>query len=117
MLTRLEASAPIDSILKELELGSKCLTEDEVAIVKDLAESQQVIEVDAIAVRRRNVTVSKSEKIFEYVLKTLTEKTGAISQELLTSVTDKIESRTKKGICGVARYLEAPNIFESSLHS
>ena len=37
--------------------------------MKDLAESLEIIEVGATAFCRRDVTVSKSEKIFEYVLK------------------------------------------------
>ena len=65
----------------------------------------------------RDVTVSKSEKIFEYVLKKLTEEKGAILQELLTTVTDRIQSGRSKGICGLVRYLEAPNICEPSLGS
>ena len=49
MLTQfLEIKAPIANTLKELNLESKCLTEDEVA-----------------AVCRRDITVPKSEKIFE----------------------------------------------------
>lgn len=118
MLTRfLEARAPLDNTLKELDLGSKCLTDDEVAVVKDLAESLEIIEVGATALCRRDVTVSKSEKIFEYVLKKLTEETGAISQELLTAVTDRVESRRNKGICGLVRYLEAPNSYEQVVES
>ena len=84
MLTRfLKARAPIDNTLKEPELGCKCLTEDEVAVVRDFAKSLEIIEVGATTLCRRDVTVSKSEKIFEYVLKKLTEETGGISQELL----------------------------------
>ena len=50
MLTRfLEAKAPIDNTLKELDLGSKCLTGDEVAVVKDWSESLEIIEVGATA--------------------------------------------------------------------
>ena len=109
MLTRfLEIKASIDYILKELNLGSKCLTEDEVAAVKDLSESLELIEVGATALCRRDITVSKSEKIFEYVLKKLAEETGlgAISQKLLATVTDKIESRRNKKICGLVKNLE-----------
>ena len=113
MLTRfLEIKAPIDNTLNELDLESKCLTEDEVAVVKDLSESLEIIEVGATALCRRDITVSKSEKIFEYVLKKLAEETGAISQELLATVTDRIESRRNKGICGLVRYLENPNSYE-----
>ena len=83
-----EARRPIDNTLKELEPGSKCLTEDEVAVVKDLAKSLRMTEVGASALCRRDVTVSKSEEILEYVLKKLTEETGAISQKLLTAFTD-----------------------------
>ena len=39
----LEARVPIDNTLKELELGSKYLADDEVAVVKDLAESLEII--------------------------------------------------------------------------
>ena len=50
MLTRfLEIRSPIDNTLKELDLGSKCLTEDEVAVVKDLSESLEIIEVGGTA--------------------------------------------------------------------
>ena len=60
MLTRfLEARASIDNTLKELVLASKCLTEDEVAIVKDLAESLETIEVGATALCRRDVTFQR----------------------------------------------------------
>ena len=51
--------------------GSKCLTEEKTVVVKDLAESLEIIEVGATALCRRDVTVSKSEKIFDYVLKKL----------------------------------------------
>ena len=61
----LETRAPIDNTLKELELGSKCLTKDEDAVVKDLAKSLEIIEVGATAFCKRYVTVSKSEKIFD----------------------------------------------------
>ena len=89
MLTRFfEVGRPIDNTLKELELGSKCLTEDEVAVVKGLAKSLQMTEVGASALCRRDVTVSKSEEILEYVLKKLTEETAVISQKLLTAFTD-----------------------------
>jgi len=118
MFTRfLEAKAPIDNALKELDLGSKCLTEDEAAVVKDFSESLEIIEVGVTALCRRDITVSKSEKIFEYVLKKLAEETGAISQELLTAVTDRIEARRNKGICGLVRYLEAPNSNEQLVES
>ena len=74
MLKRfLVAKGPIENTLKELDLGSKCLTGDEVAVVKDLSESLKIIEVGAIALCRHGVTVLKSEKIFEYVFKKLTE--------------------------------------------
>ena len=44
IMTRfLEARVPIDNTLKELELGSKYLADDEVAVVKDLAESLEII--------------------------------------------------------------------------
>ena len=43
------SQAPIDNTLKELELGSKCLTKNEVAVVKDLAESLEIINDSAIA--------------------------------------------------------------------
>ena len=113
MLSRLlEARVLTDNKLKELKLGSKCLTEDEVAVVKDLVESLEIIEVVATAFCRRDVTISKSEKIFKYVIKKLTEETGTISQEWLTAVTDRIESRKNKGICSLVRYLEAANIYE-----
>ena len=117
MLTRfLEIKGPIDNILKELDLGSKCLT-DEVAVVKDLSESLEIIEVGATALCRRDITVSKSEKIFEYVLKKLAEETGAISQKLLATVTDRIKSRRNKGICGLVRYLENPDSYEQVVES
>jgi len=85
--------------------------------VKDLSESLEIIEVGATALCKRDVTVSKSEKIFEYVLKKLAEETEAISQELLTAVTDRIESRRNKGICVLVRYLEAPNSYEQVVTS
>ena len=89
--------------------------------MKDVAESLVIIEVGATALCRRDFTVSKSEKIFEYILKELTKKIGAISQELLTAATDKTESMGNKGISGLLRYLEAPKIYrlvvESSLLS
>ena len=76
MLTRfLEIKTPIDNTLKELNLGSKCLTEVEVAVVKDLSECLEIIEVGAIPLCRRDITVSKNEKVFEYVLKKLEEET------------------------------------------
>ena len=65
----------------------------------------------------RDVTVSKSEKIFECVLKKLTDETGAILQELLTAVTDRIESRRNKEICGLVKYVEARNIYEQVVES
>ena len=118
MLTQfLEARAPIDNRLKELKLGSKCLTEDEVAVAKNLAESLEIIEVGATALDRRDVTVSKSKKIFEYVHKKLTEETEANSQGLLTAITDRIESRRNKEICGLVRYVKAPNIYEKVVES
>ena len=50
MLTQfLEIKTPIDNTLKEFNLESKCLTEDEVAVVKDLSESREIIEVGATA--------------------------------------------------------------------
>ena len=46
MLTRfLEIKAPIDNTLNELDLGSKCLTEEEVAVAKDLSEILEIIVV------------------------------------------------------------------------
>ena len=79
MLTRLlEARVLIDNTLKELKLGSKCLTQGEVRVVKHLAESLEIIEVSATALCGHDVTVSKSEKIFEYVFKKLTNETEAI---------------------------------------
>ena len=56
-------------------------------------------------------------QIFEYVLKKLTKETVAILQELLTAVTDRIESRRNKGICGFVRYLEGPNNYEQVVKS
>ena len=53
--------------------------------MKDLSESLEITEVGATALGRRDVTGSKSEKIFEYVLKKLSEETGAISQKLLAA--------------------------------
>ena len=38
-------------------------------------------------------------------------------QELLTAVTDRIESRRNKGICGLVRHLEAPNIYKQMVES
>ena len=61
---------------------------------------------------RRDITVLKSEKIFEYVLKKLAEETGTISQKLLATITDRIESRRNKGICDLVRYLENPNSYD-----
>ena len=64
MLTQfLEARKPIDNTLKGLELGSKYLTEEEIAVVKDLLESLEIIKVGATALCGRDVTVSKSEKM------------------------------------------------------
>ena len=118
MLTRfLEIKAPIDNTLNEFDLGSKSLTEDEVAVAKDLSESLEIIEVGATALCRWDITVSKSEKIFEYVLKKLAEETGAILRKLLATVTSKIESRRNKGICGLVRYLENPNSYEQVVES
>ena len=118
MFTRfLELKAPVDNTLKELDLGSKCLTGDEVAVVKDWSESLEIIEVGATALCRGDVTVSKSEKIFEYVLKKLAEETGAISQELLATVTDRTESRRNKEICGLVGYMENPNNYEQVVES
>ena len=118
MLTQfLEAKAPIDNTLKELDLGSKCFTRDEIAVVKDWSESLEIIEVDATALCRRDVTVSKNEKIFEYVIKKLAEETGAISQKLLGTVTDRIESRRNKEICGLVRYIENPNSYKQVVES
>ena len=118
MLTQfLKPKAPIDNTLKELDLGSRCLTGDEVVVVKDLSESLEIIEVGATALCRSDVTVSKSEKIFEYVLKKLAEETGAIWQELLATITDRIESRRNKVICGLVRYIENPNNYEQVVES
>ena len=117
MFTRfLEIRSPIDNTLKELNLGSKCLTEDEVAVVKDLSESLEIIEVGVTALCRRDIIVSKSEKIFEYVLKKLAEETGTISQKLLATVTDRIESRNK-GICSLVSNLENPDSYEQVVES
>ena len=75
LLTRfLEIRSPIDNTLKELDLGSKCLTEVEIAVVKDLSESLEIIGVGGTALCRRDITISKSEKIFEYVLTKLAEQ-------------------------------------------
>ena len=118
MLTRfLEIRSPIDNTLKELNLGSKCLTEDEVAVVKDLSESLEIIEVGGTALCRRDITISKSEKIFEYVLKKLAEETGTISQKLLATITDRIESRRNKEVCGLVRYLENPDSYDQVVES
>ena len=118
MLTRfLEITSPIDNTLKELDLGSKCLTEDEVAVVKDLSESLEIIEVGGTALCRRDITVLKSEQIFEYVLKKVAEETGTISQKLLATITDRIESRRNKGICGLVRYLENPDSYDQVVES
>ena len=82
MLTQfLEVRTSIDNTLKELLLGSKCLTEDEVAVVKDLAESLEIFEVGATALCRHDVIVSK-RAIFEYVVKKLKEEIGANQGEI-----------------------------------
>ena len=118
MLTRfLEIRSPIDNTLKKLDLRSKCLTEDEVAVVKDLSKSLEIIEVGGTALCRRDITVSKSEKIFEYVLKKLAKETGTISQKLLATITDRIESRRNKGICGLVRYLENSDSYDQVVES
>ena len=58
MLMRfLEIKSPIDNTLKGLNVGSKCLTEDEVAVVKDLSESLERIEVCATALCQRDIKV------------------------------------------------------------
>ena len=44
----------------------------------------EIIEVGETALCRRDITISKSEKIFEYVFKKKTKETGAIS--LLTLI-------------------------------
>ena len=54
--------------------------------MKDLSQSLEIIEVGATALCQRDITVSKSEKIFEYVLKNLAEETGAISQKFLSQI-------------------------------
>ena len=120
MLTRfLEIKTPIDNTLKKLNLESKYLTEDEVAVVKNLSESQEIIEVSATALCRCDIAISKSEKIFEYVFKKLAEKTGlgATSLKLLVTVTDGIESRRNKGICGLVKFLENPDSYAKEVES
>ena len=47
----------------------------------------------------------------------MTEETGVISQELLASVTYRIESRRNKGICGFVSYLQNPNSYEQVVES
>ena len=58
MLTQfLEVRVSIDNTLKELQLGSNCLTEDEFAAVKDQGESLEIIEVGATALCKCSVTI------------------------------------------------------------
>ena len=114
MLARfLKIKSPIDNTLNNLNLVSKCLTEDKVAVAKDLSENLEIMEVGATAFCRRDITVSKSEKIFEYVLKKLAEEIGTTSQKLLTTITDRIESTRNNGICGLVRYLESQTVLSS----
>ena len=48
---------------------------------------------------------------------TLAEETGTISQKLLATTTDRIESRRNKGICGLVRYLENPDSYDQVVES
>lgn len=113
MLSRfLEIRTAVEKTLKDLDHGSKCLDEYEVSLTKDLKETLEIIEVGATALSRRDVTVLKSDKIFEFIIQKLSQETGQIAGEMLTAVFRRIESRRNKNICGLIRYLESPQNYD-----
>ena len=105
-----EIEVPINNTLNEFDMTAKCLTMDEITVIRNFSESLEIIEIGAIALCRREVSVLKSDKIFEYVLNKLSNKTGIISRKLLMTVDRRIELKRNKGICGLN--LENPGNYE-----
>ena len=94
MLKRfLKIEVSINNTLDEFDMTAKCLAMDGITVIRNLSESLKIIEVGATALCSRNVSVVKSDKIFEFVLNKLSNETGIISRELLITVNKRIELR------------------------
>ena len=82
--------------LDDFDMTAKCLTMYEITVIRNLSESLEIIEIGATALCRRDVSVLKSDKIFEFVLNKLSNETGIISRDFLMTVNERIESRRNK---------------------
>ena len=64
----LEIHAALEKTLRDLDHESKRLDENEVSLTKNLKETLRIIEIGAAYLSRHDVTLLKSEKIFEFII-------------------------------------------------
>ena len=64
----LEIHAALEKTLRGLNHESKRLDENEVNLTKNLKETLRIIEIGTAYLSRHDVTLLKSEKIFEFII-------------------------------------------------
>ena len=80
----------LEPSLHELGLGDLILDKTAIKTTESPCECLETIEVGAKALSRRDVTILKSEKIFEYILQNLKKETSPIALELYQSIKKRI---------------------------
>ncbi len=115
MLKRfLELKDVIPGVLRELSVNDLFLEEDELESLVSLKESLDLIEVGVLALGRRDTSLSKADKIFEFLLANLQQQTTVIGHKLFEAVKLRIEERRDPSISGLLLFLEDPDGYDSS---
>jgi len=109
----LEVRKSVSKALVELEMQDLMLTESEVLLLDSLSDALDVIETASLALGRRDCTLFKSERIFKYLLKQLSEQQSCIGNDLYEEVRGRILERRQRHLAGNIEFFLMFNKFFS----
>ena len=116
MLKRfLELKEIIKSVLINLSVIRLYPTNCEIKQVEEIVESLEIIEVNSLALGRRDCNIIDALKIFEFLLSKLKTQSSETGMKFYEAVSKKIFERRIINVEGLLEYLDDPNTYLKAL--
>ena len=114
MLDRfLDVKSVVAKVLVDMSKFDLYPSEGEIRTCEELVRSLKVVEKASLSLGRRDCSLEKSEKIFEFLFTKLQEQEGRISQDLLEALEGRIKERRLSEQAALLYFLEEPSSYST----
>ena len=113
----LEVKTPLAKTLLTLKHIHLLPSDSEIKCLEDMVESLETIETGSLALGRRECSLTKADRIFQFMLEKLEQQSSEISSRLLERLRIRILERREEVLSSLLFFLEDPASYLSALET